>query len=128
MRQLKYTIFITNNRASLCLRWKENLLKYQKFQNIKNRIVASIYLFLSNIIFPQAANPNCYTTYLFWTVLRYRKIMSGKQKLPEINPKKWLELGLWYWQLKVRVRTRVRVRGDICQERSFPRTQRNTFD
>ena len=30
MRQLVYTIFITNNHASFHLWWKENLLKYQK--------------------------------------------------------------------------------------------------
>ena len=30
MRQLVYTMFITNNHASFHLRWKENLVKYQK--------------------------------------------------------------------------------------------------
>ena len=30
MRQLVYTMFISNNRASFHLRWKENLVKYQK--------------------------------------------------------------------------------------------------
>ena len=30
MRQLVYTKFISNNRASFHLRWKENLLKHQK--------------------------------------------------------------------------------------------------
>ena len=30
MRQLVYTMFISNNRAWLCLWWKENLLKHQR--------------------------------------------------------------------------------------------------
>ena len=34
MKQLVYTMFITYNHASFHLWWEEDLLKYQKSQNI----------------------------------------------------------------------------------------------
>ena len=40
-RQLVFTIFISNNRASLHLWWGENLVKHQKSENIMKIIVAS---------------------------------------------------------------------------------------
>ena len=40
VRQLEYTICISNNRASFHWRWKENLIKHQKSQNVK--IIADI--------------------------------------------------------------------------------------
>ena len=41
MRQLVYTMFITNNGASLSLWWKENLVKYQKVTKYNENVCRS---------------------------------------------------------------------------------------
>ena len=42
MRQLVYTMLVSNNRASFQLWWKESLIKHQKSQNIMKMIVDTL--------------------------------------------------------------------------------------
>ena len=46
MRQLLYTVFITNNHVSFHLRWKELLLKYQKLSKYYDHVCLQNFLFL----------------------------------------------------------------------------------
>ena len=56
VRQLIYTLFITNNHASLHLCWKENFVKYQKVSKycahdcLQNFLLLFMFLLIASII------------------------------------------------------------------------------
>ena len=56
MRQLVYTMFITNNHALFCLWSKENLIKYQKVSKyyvhdyLKNVVLLFMFLLTAQIV------------------------------------------------------------------------------